>query len=224
MKTIVVSDLHLAPRFIQPKFEFLSHLFSTVDRVIINGDFWEGSMFTFDDFVNSPWSELFPVLKSRQTVYLYGNHDPASLVDDRVNSFSDEQAEFYQFDWQVPVYLEHGHRLIQGLERLNFLSNKMILRKIGHSISGSIEDLGIRLFGPSFSRVFVRRDLENKVIKNRLSKKTAKDAVYITGHTHRPAQAAGKVQYYNTGCILYGFADYLVITDQEIILKRERYR
>ncbi len=87
MKTIVLSDTHLYEEFDEKKFNFLKRIISKVDRVIINGDFWDSYICSFSDFINSPWKKLFPLLKTKKTVYIYGNHDKKSLTDKKNITF-----------------------------------------------------------------------------------------------------------------------------------------
>jgi predicted MPP superfamily phosphohydrolase len=88
MQTLIFSDTHLTKGFNRKKYEFLREIIEPVDRVIINGDFWDGYLTSFDKFVNSEWQKLFPLLKEKQTIYLYGNHDKTKWCDSRVNLFS----------------------------------------------------------------------------------------------------------------------------------------
>ncbi|MBI3955332.1 metallophosphoesterase, partial [Candidatus Gottesmanbacteria bacterium] len=75
MHTIIISDLHLTRRFEKRKFNFLKKIIERSDQVVINGDLWDYYFSSFSQFVRSPWRQLFPLLKEKKTVYLYGNHD-----------------------------------------------------------------------------------------------------------------------------------------------------
>ena len=63
MKILVFSDTHLSSTFEEKKFNLLKEIISRADRVIINGDFWEGYLISFKEFLDSRWKELFPLLK-----------------------------------------------------------------------------------------------------------------------------------------------------------------
>ena len=69
-KTLVISDLHLTTASDPKKFRFLKKLISSFDRVIINGDLWCVYTDTFDQFINSDWQRLFPLLKSKKQFIL----------------------------------------------------------------------------------------------------------------------------------------------------------
>ena len=70
MSTLVFSDTHFGKKFHQRQFEALKKLISESNKIIINGDFWEGLAISFDDFLKSDWSKLFPLLKQRETIYV----------------------------------------------------------------------------------------------------------------------------------------------------------
>ncbi len=92
-RVLIFSDTHLLSQFEPAKFEFLKQIIKQVDRVVINGDFWDLAGGNFSEFLASKWQKLFPLLKEKKTVYLYGNHDPKRLCDHRVELFSEQQAE-----------------------------------------------------------------------------------------------------------------------------------
>ena len=93
---LVFSDTHLYLPFDQKKFNFLKKIISESDRVIINGDFFDGYMIKFSKFIDSPWNQLFPLLKNKKTVYIFGNHDKKEFSDKRLSLFSDSQVSNYQ--------------------------------------------------------------------------------------------------------------------------------
>ena len=110
MKILVISDLHLTTRFDQKKCEFLEKLISRADKVIINGDFWSYYSCTFGEFVRSEWKALFPLLREKQAVYIYGNHDFRKWTNKRVHLFSVRQAEKYEYRYEKnKIIIEHGH-------------------------------------------------------------------------------------------------------------------
>ena len=110
MKTIVVSDTHLTAKFDKTKFNFLFNLFSSCDKLIVNGDFWSCYSSTFDEFVNSDWKELFPIMLRKNTTYIYGNHDREEFMDERINLFSNSACLRTKFtNGKTTFHIEHGH-------------------------------------------------------------------------------------------------------------------
>src|SRR4051812_43742823 len=100
---LVISDTHLGQVFQPAKFALLVRLINQADQVIINGDFWERYLCSWDEFISSPWRQLFPLLRDKKAVYLFGNHDLEELSDYRREKFSTVQAQSYE--------LESGGRL-----------------------------------------------------------------------------------------------------------------
>ncbi|KUK82735.1 MAG: Metallo-dependent phosphatase, partial [Microgenomates bacterium 39_6] len=87
MKTLIFSDTHLTDRLDPKKMAFLKKIINKADQVIINGDFWDGAFISFDQFLSSPWQELFSLLKKKQTIYIYGNHDKKERCGKGVSLF-----------------------------------------------------------------------------------------------------------------------------------------
>ena len=63
MKILVFSDTHLTDVFDAARFEAMAKMIDEVDQVIINGDFWDGYIIKFSEFIESGWNQLFPLLK-----------------------------------------------------------------------------------------------------------------------------------------------------------------
>ena len=96
MNILVFSDTHLYLPFDGKKFNFLKKIISDSDQVIINGDFFDDYMISFDEFIKSPWNQLFPLLKKKKAIYIFGNHDQEKFSDKRLNLFSDVQVTSYK--------------------------------------------------------------------------------------------------------------------------------
>ena len=96
MNILVFSDTHLYLPFDGKKFNFLKKIISDSDQVIINGDFFDDYMISFDEFIKSPWNQLFPLLKKKKAIYIFGNHDQEKFSDKRTEQFSDSQKIRYK--------------------------------------------------------------------------------------------------------------------------------
>jgi hypothetical protein len=58
-------------------------------------------------------------LKSKKTVYLYGNHDLQSFCDERTNLFSDTQSHQYKLEINGKTLIfEHGNRILPLIDEL----------------------------------------------------------------------------------------------------------
>jgi predicted phosphodiesterase len=178
--TLVISDTHLCDPFEPKKQAFLQKLFSQHDRIILNGDFWEGYWYTFDEFLNSKWSSLFSTLKKKQTIYIYGNHDRENYSDSRREQFCVQAVWRYEETiGDIRYIFEHGNRLalkfdekvhMQRVSRIFFIPlylTEMFIVRI----------LGLKFFHMMFGKL-------NRKIK-RLIKHELKDGeIFVCGHTH----------------------------------------
>lgn len=217
MKTLVVSDVHLTHVFDENKYLFLENLFSSYDRVILNGDFWDGFSTRFDRFITSRWSGLFPLLKNKGAIYLFGNHDIREYSDERTALFSALQQESFLMKENFTTYhIEHGHVLEPGVDGLIRLSRNFL--KYVNFTAHVVENIFVRLGSPQ--NMIIRQ--ANKGIKRKLKKKQFPHW-YLCGHTH-VAEYDKKNKFANSGFIQYGRATYLTIDSSGVELKREKYK
>lgn len=226
MKILLFSDSHLRKRFEEKKFNFLTKIISENDKVIILGDFWDSSLMTFDEFINSQWKRLFPLLKERHAVYVYGNHDEKDKSDARVSFFSDLQTKQYKFEEGGRSFIaEHGDRFFKnhllysltygGPFRSFFMGRLFVTWQFV-----ILEDLLTKVFGSKF---LAKRGLSfNKHIKKAFAKEFKNGEILICGHTHS-AEIDLEYNFINTGLIRHGLGQYVIINDKDIELKEEWY-
>src|SRR3989338_7051902 len=163
MHTLIFSDTHLSHRFHPSKFSLLKKIISRSNQVVINGDFWDSYTTTFDRFIHSPWKDLFPLLKSKHAVYLYGNHDPKNLSDHRVSLFSDNQLDEHRLPWKkFTLVIHHGHR---NSKLLRFGEKIPYIKKLTFPFVAA-ESLGVRLFGPKFKSLLFYETRTHKGLQN----------------------------------------------------------
>jgi predicted phosphodiesterase len=219
MKTLIFSDTHLTNRFEPEKYVFLKKIISSTDKVIINGDFWDGLSITFQDFIESKWRQLFPLLKQKQTVYIYGNHDLPEMCDWRVNLFSVKQAnEYYAYTNPKKLIIRHGHQYTSSIQKV-FKNQKTI--KILNNLHEELEYRIIKTFGRSFFRYGLYRSFTNSM--HRYARRNMKDGeVLVCGHSHNAVFKPEK-KYINSGLIRHGLAQYLLIENKKIRLVEEKY-
>ncbi|MGB3094546.1 MAG: metallophosphoesterase [Microgenomates group bacterium] len=212
MRYLIFSDTHLTPTFEPKKFAILKDAIKQVDKVIINGDFWEGYAGTFHNFVSSRWAkELFPLLKSKKAVYLFGNHDPRRLADKRMDLFSDYQEEEFVFKSGTKTFhIMHGNRIVV------FPDVSARVRIILEFVEGIV----LKIFGKLFIRLAYKRF--NNYIKKKIPTIIKDDKYLITGHTHF-AEVDLENRYLNEGFIHYGYAQYLFIEDGNVTAVEKRY-
>ena len=212
MKTLIISDIHLTHVFDEKKFLFLEKLFSSYEKIILNGDFWDGYITTFDRFISSQWKKLFPLLKEKGAIYLYGNHDQKQFSDKRVSLFSVEQKDSYILQYSSTIYhIEHGHLLYPSIDMTFPPSRKFLTFHI-------IEHLLVFLGSP---HNFILRQANN-IMKKKLRKKQFPHW-YLCGHIH-VAELDEKNKFANSGFVQFGKATYLIVDSSGISLRTEWYK
>lgn len=218
MKVIIFSDTHLGQSFDKKKFEFLKKVILSGDKIIIAGDFWEGKLISFDAFLKSEWRELFPLLKKKKTVYIYGNHDEKNTRDKRVSFFSSIQTESYKFSIGNKKFIvEHGDAYIKKTPLPKFILDNKLFMKFFHL---KLEELLVKIFG----RVILQRiyGRYNKKIKKKILAKTKHGEMFIFGHTHA-AEIDLERNFINTGIIRHGVGQYVVIDEESASLRSDSY-
>jgi predicted phosphodiesterase len=183
MKILIFSDSHLTHKFDKELFDYISKIIKDVDQVIINGDFWDGYLTTFDKFVNSEWQQLFPVLKEKNTVYIFGNHDKKEFSDDRVNLFSNNQSNYYEFKSEnKKFYIAHGHLMSQSYDSFFLFKNHFITRILYVIYMFFVK---FRIFSFIHKKMLLKRNKKTLSMLRKFSNKNIfKKDVYIFGHSH----------------------------------------
>jgi len=216
MKTLIVSDIHLRDVFDKKKYLYLEHLFSSVDHIILNGDFWDGYCTTFDRFISSQWNQLFPLLRSKGAIYIYGNHDQKQFSDERTSLFSVEQKDNYilKID-SITYYIEHGDMLCPSIDTIFHLSRKF-LNNINVCLQ-YMEYMSTLIGSPH--NILLK--LANKKIKNKLKIKQFSHW-YVCGHTHL-AELDEMNRFANSGYIQHGVSSYLIADSSGLSLRTDCY-
>lgn len=208
MKTLIISDIHLGRKFDQKKLDFLYSLFSLYDEIILNGDFWCYYSFEFKNFLDSKWNELFPVLKKKNTTYVYGNHDRKSWCDQGVDLFSQRQVSSYTLELGKRKFLiEHGDSHLNRLCLENEYFVKF-MRNVNPLIFEIIDRAALNtypLFNNTIPMLF-NKMLKQYALKTNINKDP--NIYYVNGHTHY-AEFDKNVGYINTGYIGNKLAQYL---------------
>lgn len=220
MKTLVISDTHLDLPFEEKKFKVLNRIISQADKVIINGDFWEGFLLTFEQFYHSDWRNLFPLLKSKNTVYVFGNHDAEEYNNpEKLHEFSDIQTSRYEYAVNGSTFIfEHGHRLLPLEKEKPDVTDPQFQSTVRRF--NTLEKLLIQVGGPLYQYAVSGF---NTVIKNKIQVELLENEVFFCGHTHTP-ELNLKRRFINSGVIKYGLAQYLLIDETGTITARqERY-
>lgn len=209
MKILVFSDTHLYLPFDQIKFNFIKRIVNEADQVIINGDFFDDYMISFDDFIQSPWNQLFPLLKEKKAIYIFGNHDLEKFSDKRLSLFSDLQVHNYQLTLNNKIFnFEHGHKTRPTPDtRFNLDWN---IKHYGMVIVHFIRYLLTKIFSKFAIQLMYGRynSISKKYIKTNYQPN--KSEFYVIGHNHF-GEIDENNNFASSGAILYGFAQYLTI-------------
>jgi predicted phosphodiesterase len=213
-KILIFSDAHFTPGFNQDSFSKLKKLIEQADQVVINGDLWEGYFFKFDDFLNSKWNQLFPLLKEKKTIYIYGNHDPEKAVDDRANQFADLVTDKYEFSSGGKDFVcLHGHQYIESPSKTSALIKVKFLLCILYLAYYLL----ILVLRRKFWKIY---QFENDRLK-KIQKQEFPGKYLVTGHTHLMEQTDF---FINTGSLSFGFFEYTWIENGEIRQYSETYK
>lgn len=224
MKTIIISDLHLTSKFNKRTFSFLKELIESADRVIINGDFWDSYVTSFDKFVNSKWKALFPLLKERNTHYNYGNHDLKKDCDKRVNLFSVTQGDSLNFKvGDKELHIQHGNGLSPDImEKHPYLNIRFLSNLFYKHTAFPLYNLLLRISRGKFYHNNPQSRKTVDFLRSWARENMGDDKILVCSHSH-----IGSIDwdnhFFSTGCIQNHWAEYLLIIDDEIYLKRHRY-
>lgn len=217
MKTVIISDVHLNHHFEEKKFRFLNELISSCDRVILNGDFWDGYRTTFDKFLASEWKQLFPLLIEKKALYLYGNHDQKRYSNKKVSLFSVEQKDSHDITVnKITYHIEHGHLLAHSIDiEYPFIPRPFLY--ILNNVAQRLEYVFTHINSPhnvllKFINLRTKKKLRTKKFPN----------WYLCGHTHY-AEIDKKNKFANSGFIQFGKASYLIVDPSGLSLQIKNY-
>jgi len=210
---LVLSDLHLTKRFEKGKEAYLTNLIKKYKNIILNGDFYEAMIYSKQDLVKSGYGKLFKLLKSKNTYYLPGNHDPIEYSKAVAESVSNNIADFVKLNiGGFKYHIEHGHLLCRHEKKPNPFKFK-IKYYLFHPIQ---KYLPVSTFtvGSLWNR---------KVLKNRhLHPQVKDDEILVCGHTHVKVFDLKK-KYVDLGRTQFGSGNYAVIDEKGIRMVGFKY-
>lgn len=223
MNILVFSDTHLYLPFDQKKFNYLKKIINSSDQVIINGDFFDDYMISFADFMKSPWNQLFPFLKKKKAVYIFGNHDQEKFCNNQMSKFSDVQTEGYKIILKNKVFVfEHGHKTRPTPDMMFKMSWKNM--HYGMIVIHFIRNLFVKIFGKLAIKIIFGRLNNDSKRKININYQPKNNEIYIIGHNHY-GEIDEKDNFACCGAILYGFGQYLTIDSAaKITLHEEWYK
>jgi predicted phosphodiesterase len=215
MKTLIFSDTHLTSVFNPLKFDYLRRIITDADHVIINGDFWDRGFATFNQFVHSRWRSLFPLLRSRKAIYLYGNHDQQDWCDQRVAEFSVYQCKEIKLNvGSKQLLVTHGDKITASPElHIPWHSARSFNAQLG----SRVEAAGIKLLGNRFQKIGA---FSNKSMKLFAQRHLKESEILVCGHSHLPEWSPDE-NFINSGINRHGCGQYVLIEDDRLRLVME---
>lgn len=219
-KTIIISDLHLSIFINKKHFKTLKGVFQSADKIILNGDI-------FDNYWNyqkvaKKWQNLLKILKEKEVIYLFGNHDPKSeKLLKVVNTFTKNIFENYNLKvGEREFVIMHGHTIAPSLDRFYLDDGKdtffeKIFGKFIYILWKTIYPLRHLIF--YFFSFFGKYFKELKSSRNDLMKKYAKEKIkenqiLVCGHSHQ-FEFNLKEKFINTGEACFKKVSYLEIDE-----------
>jgi predicted phosphodiesterase len=207
MRTLIFSDTHLTDHFDQSQCDYIVKLVKSVDQVILNGDFWDGYLCSYEDFARA-WQPLLGVLAKTKTIYIPGNHDRYEwLSKQRIHFASLHNDEVTVKIGNLRYRIQHGNTIApefddrhQALTQFFARFYWMIVWLRKHSLLGIL----MRKYDQRVSQ-----DLEKTLIDYARAQSVQAD-LFVFGHTHLVANVP-ESQYLNPGISTPQMMRYLLI-------------
>lgn len=216
MQYLVISDTHFAAGNYDPKFcDRLIELIEQYPRVIILGDFFDAYLSTFDVFLVSGWKRLFPLLRKKKAVYIYGNHDRPEYMNEHTTDFSVEQTYRKELEVQgVRVILQHGHLYAPDFDGkfpwLSYYLSWLYPRYHRHASERTwINRLFLKAYNDNKNKL-LHADMKRAITRFQEKNSDMEATWQITGHSHIQ-DIDLDLQYINVGATLSRSLEYLVI-------------
>ncbi len=217
MKYLIISDTHLTDHLEKRKYRFLMNLIAPFENIIIDGDFWEARYVDTKKFLNSKYTPLFDLLKSKNTTYIYGNHDPEYVAKEIAERVSNKQSKMVKLQvGKNKFHIEHGHRFLHA--KFENGGTPLLLKYSDMIGSGIFErfffPLTVNILGSSWNKRTIQKIHEDQTIAN--------DELVVCGHTHVPVFDL-KNRFIDIGRIRATYATYLILDGDQIKAESCRY-
>ena len=205
------------------KFLFLKKLIKDADRIIINGDFWEGFTMTLEDLLQSEWKQLLELLTTKDTIYIVGNHDAqARNMHKHFPKMKLVNEKFVFKEGGKRYIVQHGHQYNLTFQRylpLHLEDKPTSFAWLVYTYI-SFERFMIRRLGTWPLQTTYR--IFNRELKKAIKKEAKKNDIFIFGHTHAPEMDMVN-QFANSGIVRHGLGQYLELTEKGLLLKEVWY-
>ena len=223
MKTLIISDLHLFTEYDKELSHYIADLLSSVDQVIINGDFWDHYLCTFPEFIQSEWKELFPLFLEKKAIYIYGNHDKKKFMDERVSLFSVQQLEKYVLTQSGKTFvIEHGHHIAPERDDKHPILTKLLGPFYPRFYFYLLKGVPLATWLNRKIVFSAQEKIDKKLVQYVSKQRDSNVKGYIFVHSHIFNEMTIP-HYFNSGYFWAGTARYLIIENGKVIPKVEHY-
>ncbi len=213
-RVVIFSDSHFDSHFDEARFQQFREIIESADMVVINGDFWADKTITFNEFVNSEWKRLFPLLKQKKAFYIFGNHDMPAHSDQRIFEFCEQAGFSLKLSaGSIQLHIEHGHLrsgLLVKLVLTTFEMRPKLLQRLTSPLE-IVNYLDTYLFKKTRKHILGHLNHSFKHQWKNISE------YLVMGHTHIP-ELDHEHHYLNVGLTHNGFFSYAVIQNNQIQL------
>ncbi len=228
--TIILSDLHLGSTNIHTeRLAMFLEVIAGFDRVILNGDFLD-DLWEYKKTIQSAWSPLFELLKTKDVIYVFGNHDPETpALIEATSAFISE----YYHTYYLPVadkelVIMHGQtiypRPVDQLyrQRKNWYGKifNRIVRVLWYSFYPVILTVRFFIEKKQGNLAKIQRNvikLQNDKMRGYAKEHLKPHQILVCGHSHLP-EFSPELQFINEGANSYERVEYLSIRDEKMEL------
>lgn len=231
--TIILSDLHIGDNIHEKRLKAFLEIIETFDRVILNGDFLD-DLWPYKKTIKSEWAQLFELLKTKEVIYLFGNHDRDTTdLREATAYFIDTYADTYKLAvTDKELVIMHGHTIYPRPDGIIYEKKAT---RFGKFIQKIVRILWYTMYPFVLTiRFFIEKNpgtlakIQRNVVKvqnDRMkiyAKENLKDnQILVCGHSHL-AEFSPELQFINEGANSYERVEYLSIRDgkMELVIKK----
>lgn len=227
--TLIFSDLHLGENVCLKRLNAFIEICESFDLIILNGDFLD-DFWCYDKTIESDWSPLFDFFKTKEVIYIFGNHDHDTVkLRNATIKFIDLYCDEYLLSvGKIELCIQHGHHIYPRPDGILYkkkttwrgkLFQKMV-KNIWYFLYPII--LKFRFFIERFPKTLVHIQRPFVILQNKRMKKYAADKlephqILVCGHSHL-AEFSPEKKFINCGANSYNRIEYISVRDGEIKL------
>ncbi|MFT7328066.1 MAG: putative phosphodiesterase [Crocinitomicaceae bacterium] len=227
--TIILSDLHIGDNIHFKRLAAFLEIFENFDRIILNGDFLD-DLWSYDKTVTSEWSSLFDLLKRKEVIYLFGNHDrDTPELRAATSDFIDVYADTYNIPvGNLELVIKHGHTIYPRPDGILYEKKKTTFGKwiqktvkiLWYSVYPFVLTFRFLIEKNQGTLSKIQRNVvkvQNDRMKEYAKKHLEPHQILVCGHSHL-SEFSPELQFINAGANSYERVEYLSIRDEKMEL------